>query len=92
MTTLQYVSRPYQWSHATSDGFVLDVDNHLVKARGRDRELVSWCGGTFGRLPDGDVSEMSSVDFARICSRCLEALKDATGFVPKYEGKEWRSV
>lgn len=84
---MQYVSRGPRWAFNSDGEVVLDLDNHVVKERSRNRELVSWCGQVFGTLPDGDVSEMTPTDFSRLCKRCTAAVKAATGFTPKFEGQ-----
>lgn len=73
--------------------FPFACDQHLVKERTRDGELVSHCGLRFGHLlPNGTVEkDMSEIDYRRICERCKTALAASGGTLAPYS-KVWKSV
>ena len=51
----------------------MEPNNHIVKDRNRDGNLVSFCGSTFPSLIDGDLDDLDSLGVARLCERCVAA-------------------
>ncbi len=71
----------------------MELENHLVKGRAEPRaNLVSYCGETFGPFPDMDSDDLTDIEYARLCSGCVKAIKAAGLVPPAYVAKAWHSI
>ena len=84
---MKIVAGAGRWSQAGPDGMISDTANHIVK-RVDDvtKHLWSFCGQEFGTLNDGDMDDLTSIGFNRLCDSCLKCLAKAGIPAPKYEG------
>jgi len=71
----------------------MQLENHIAKSRDNPRSnLISHCGQRFSPYPDCDLEDLDSLEFTRLCEKCLQAIKAARLPLPRYEGKVWSSI
>ena len=70
----------------------LSPTNHVVEGRTEDQKRYrSFCGQDF-QFSDGYLDEQDSVQFARLCSRCVDKMKALKLPVPSRSIPGWHEA